>query len=310
MRAVLFLAVWSVAAACDEGPPREADERATGNGPGETERVAVVDDAGREIRLDRPARRVVSLVPSVTETIVALGGIERLVARTRYDLDPELAHLPSLGGGLDPSLEAIVDLAPDLVVAWNARDDRILAPRLRDAGIPVYAAAIEDTTAIFSTFDRIGRLLGVPARSDSLAAALRDTLRAVAGDVPAGERPRAIYLIVGDPPRVAGARTFIGQALALAGADPAFPDLAEPWPTVSLEAVVARDPDVVVLPVGGGLAGREELERRPGWRDLPAVRAGRIVEIEADLLARPGPALGRAARALRRGIAALEEETR
>ena len=305
--AVVLLGTWLLVVACGEAGPRGPGERTASDGPGGASRVVeVVDDAGRQVRLAEPARRVVSLVPSVTETIVALGGIDRLVARTRYDLDPALAHLPSLGGGLDPSIEAIVDLAPDLVIAWNARDDRILAPRLRDVGIPVYAAAIEDTAAIFSTFDRIGRLLGAGAAADSLAAALRDTLRAVAGDVPAGPRPTAIYLIVGDPPRVAGHATFIGQALALAGADPAFPDLEEPWPTVSLEAVVARDPDVVVLPVGGGLAGRGELERRPGWRDLPAVRAGRIVEIEADLLARPGPALGSAARALRQGLAALE----
>lgn len=266
----------------------------------------VVDDAGREVRLAAPARRIVSLVPSVTETIVALGAIDRLVGRTRYDLDPALADLPSLGGGLDPSAEAIVALEPDLVVAWNARDDRVLGPRLRDAGIPVYAAAIEDTAAIFATYARIGRLLAVEKRADSLAAALRDTLRAVAADVPPGRRPTAIYLIVGDPPRVAGPGTFIAQALRVAGADPAFPDLAEDWPTVSLEAVVAVDPDVVVLPVGEGLADREELVDRPGWRDLPAVREGRVVEIEADLLARPGPALGRAARALRQGLAAVQ----
>jgi iron complex transport system substrate-binding protein len=112
--------------------------------------------------------------------------------------------------------------------------------------------------------------------------------------------------MIDDPPRVAGPQTFIAQALSVAGADPAFPELAENWPTVSLEAVVERDPDVVVLPVGEGLAGRAELAGRPGWRDLPAGRAGRIVEVEADLLARPGPALGRAARALRDGLANLE----
>ena len=303
---VVFAAAWLAVAACEEGRrarPSDGAEEPAGA-------VIVIDDAGREIRLPRPAQRIVSLVPSVTETIVVLGAADRLVARTRYDLDAALADLPSLGGGLDPSVEAIVDLAPDLVVAWNARDDRILGPRLRAAGIPVYSAEIQDTTAIFSTFDRIGRLTGRRAAADSLAAALRDSLRAVAADVPPGHRPTAIYLIVGDPPRVAGAMTFIGQALAVAGADPAFPDLAEPWPTVSLESVVARDPELVVLPIGEELVGREDLERRPGWRDLPAVRAGRVVEVEADLLARPGPALGRAARELRRGLSTIREENR
>jgi iron complex transport system substrate-binding protein len=274
---------------------------------GEDAAIRVVDDAGRTLELAGPARRIVSLVPSVTETVAALGATDRLVARTRYDLDPALSHLPSLGGGLDPSLEGIVDLRPDLVVAWNARDDRILVPRLRAAGIPVYAAEIQDTTAIFGTLDRLGRLLGVEARADSVARALRDTLAAVAADVPPGVRPRALYLIAEDPPRTAGPSTFIGQALGIAGADPAFPDLAEDWPTISLEAVVERDPDVIVLPVGADLPRREALSRRAGWRDLPAVRDGRIVEIQADLLARPGPALGRAARALRTGLAAVRD---
>lgn len=295
----------AVAAACGERVPGGAGDEAERGAGGTPPAIRVVDDAGRALELSGPARRIVSLVPSVTGTIVALGGGDRLVARTRYDLDPALAGLPSLGGGLDPSIEGIVDLRPDLVVAWNARDDRVLVPRLREAGIPVYAAEIQDTTGIFATLDRIGRLLGTSARADSVARALRDTFAAVAGDVPPGERPRALYLIAEDPPRTAGPSTFIGQAIAIAGADPVFPDLVEEWPTVSLEAVVARRPDVIVLPVGADLPGREALARRPGWRDLPAVREGRVVEIEADLLARPGPDLGRAARVLREGLAAV-----
>jgi len=285
-----------LATGCDEPPAAvpEIEHR--------SEPTRVVDDAGRTIALDGPARRIVSLVPSVTETIVALGAADRLVARTRYDRDPALAQLPSLGGGLDPSIEGIVALEPDLVVAWNARDDRALVPRLRDAGIPVYSAEIQDTTVIYGTIERMGVLLGETGRADSVAGALRDTLREIALEVLPPPRPRALYLIAGDPPRTAGPATFIGQALSIAGADPAFPEIADDWPTISLEAVVARDPDVIVLPVGEGIPGLEALEREPGWRDLPAIRAGRVVEIDADLLARPGPALGRAARVLRQGL--------
>ena len=117
-------------------------------------------------------------------------------------------------------------------------------------------------------------------------------------------------MIAEDPPRTAGPGTFIGQVIEIARAVPAFPELAEDWPTVALEAVMARSPDVIVLPVGADLPAREALARRPGWRDLAAVREGRIVEIEADLLARPGPDLGRAARVLREGISALGEGRR
>jgi iron complex transport system substrate-binding protein len=299
---------WVVAAAwlpgaCGERPAGQAEVDDASRAA-----IRVVDDAGRSIELAGPARRIVSLVPSVTGTIVALGAADRLVARTRYDRDPALAELPSLGGGLDPSIEGIVALAPDLVVAWNARDDRALVPRLLDAGISVYAAEIQDTTAIFATIERIGVLLGEQVRADSLAGALRDTLRAVALDVPVGTRPRALYLIAGDPPRTAGPGTFIGQALSIAGADPAFPEIPDDWPTISLEAVVARAPDLIVLPVGADLPRLEALAREPGWQDVPAIRAGRVVEIDADLLARPGPELGRAARVLRQRLSTVAGE--
>lgn len=298
----ILAAAW-LAGGCGEQPPGE-----TGGDAPARPAIRVVDDAGRSIELAGPARRIVSLVPSVTGTIVALGAADRLVARTRYDRDPALAELPSLGGGLDPSIEGIVALGPDLVVAWNARDDRALVPRLLDAGIPVYAAEIQDTTAIFATIERIGVLVGERVRADSVAGALRDTLRAVARDVPPGTRPRALYLIAGDPPRTAGPGTFIGQALSIAGADPAFPEILEDWPTISLEAVVARAPDLIVLPVGADLPRLEALAREPGWRDVAAIRAGRVVEIDADLLARPGPELGRAARELRRGLSTVTGE--
>ena len=314
IRTVLLLAAIALSGSVCGRAPSDADERSSRSGePTSTvdaDRLLVVDDAGDTLSLSSPARRIVSLVPSVTGTIVSLGAADRLVARTRYDLDPALAALPSLGGGLDPSIEGIVALRPDLVIAWNARDDRALVPRLRDAAIAVYVAEIQDTTAVFATIERVGVLLGVPERADSVAGALRDTFAAVAGDVPPGPRPTAMYLIAEDPPRTAGPRTFIGETIEIAGAVPAFPELAADWPTVSLEAVMARSPGVLVLPVGADLPVQEDLANRPGWRDLAAVRDGRIVEIDADLLARPGPDLGRAARVLRQGLSAVGEERR
>ncbi|HKY60097.1 MAG TPA: helical backbone metal receptor, partial [Gemmatimonadota bacterium] len=197
---------------------RSEDDTASGSSAGQAafedaDAIRVVDDAGDTLELPAPAGRIVSLVPSVTGAIVSLGAADRLVARTRYDLDPALAALPSLGGGLDPSIEGIVALRPDLVVAWNARDDRVLVPRLRAAAIPVYVAEIQDTTALFATLERIGVLVGAADRADSVAGALRDTFASVAADVPAGPRPTALYLIAEDPPRTAGPGTFIGQAI-------------------------------------------------------------------------------------------------
>jgi iron complex transport system substrate-binding protein len=265
--------------------------------------VELTDDAGRVVQLEAPARRIVSLVPSVTETIVALGEAKRLIARTDYDRGPAVDHLPSLGGGLDPSAEALVALDPDLVVGWSSARDGRLRSLLETAGIPFYAAAIEDTADVFRTFDRVGRLLAVEAGAEGLAGAVRDSLAAVAADRAPGPRPTVLYFtLLGGPPRTAGPGTFVAQLVEIAGGRAAFPELDERWPEVSLEAVVARQPDILVVPVDPGGRPTAMLADRPGWRDLEAVREGRVVGVDVDLFTRPGPRLPQAARALQRAL--------
>lgn len=288
-------------AACGNGSERSADGPPVAAAPRTS--IVLEDDAGRVVRLAAPARRVVSLVPSVTETIVALGQAERLVARTDYDHGPAVDSLPNLGGGLDPSPEALVALDPDLVVGWSsARDDRLRA-LLETAGIPLYAAAIEDTGDVFRTFDRVGRLLGTQPAAGRLAARLRDSLAAVAADRPSGPGPVVLFTIPGTPPRTAGPGTFVAQVIEIAGGRLAFPGLGERWPEVSLEAVLERQPDVLLIPVEPGEAPLAALARRAGWRELEAVRAGRVVPVDADLFTRPGPRLAEAARTLQRALA-------
>lgn len=279
-------------------PVAERAPAATSPGP-----IALTDDAGRAVRLATPARRVVSLVPSVTETIVAMGEAGRLIARTDYDHGPSVDHLPSLGGGLDPSPEALVALRPDLVVGWSSARDSRLRALLDTAEIPFYAAAIEDTADIFRTFGRVGRLLGVEAAAEGLTRAVRDSLAAVVADRPPGPRPTVFFTLLGGPPRTAGPDTFIGQLIEIAGGRLAFPELQEGWPEVSLEAVVARQPDVLVVPVEPGARPLDQLAGRAGWRDLAAVRDGRVIGVDADLFNRPGPRLPEAARALQRALA-------
>ncbi|MGH7587652.1 MAG: ABC transporter substrate-binding protein [Gemmatimonadota bacterium] len=255
------------------------------------------------MRLETPARRVVSLVPSVTETVVALGEAERLIARTDYDHGPAVDHLPSLGGGLDPSPEALVALDPDLVVGWSSARDGRLRALLETAGIPFYAAAVEDTADVFRTFDRVGRLLGARAAAERLAGAVRDSLAAVAADRSPGVRPSVLFTLLGGPPRTAGPDTFVAQLVEIAGGRAAFPELDERWPEVSIEAIVARQPDVLVVPVEPGDRPLAMLEDQAGWSDLEAVRKGRVVGVDADLFTRPGPRLPEAARALQRALA-------
>lgn len=295
------LALFLLLAACSAGPG-EGPDRTPGARPTERSPIELTDDAGRAVHLDRPARRIVSLVSSVTETVVALGEAERLIARTDYDRGAAVDHLPSLGGGLDPSPEALVALDPDLVVGWSSARDGRLRGLLETAGIPFYAVVIEDTADVFRTFDRVGRLVGAQAAAERLAGAVRDSLAAVAAERPAGPRPTVLFTILGSPPRTAGPDTFVAQLIEIAGGRIAFPELDERWPEVSLEAVLDRQPDLLLVPVEPGGRPLAMLAGRAGWRDLEAVRTGRVIGVDADLLTRPGPRLPEAARALQRAL--------
>jgi iron complex transport system substrate-binding protein len=125
----------------------------------------------------------------------------------------------------------------------------------------------------------------------------------VAADRPPGPRPAVLFTLLGSPPRTAGPDTFVAQILDIAGGRLPFPELAERWPEVSLEAVVERQPDVLVVPVSPGADPLALLAGRPGWRDLQAVRRGRVKAVDADLFSRPGPRLAEAARQLQGALA-------
>lgn len=286
----------ALSSACGEPPPRAA-------GPAGPDSVTAVDDAGQVVALPAPARRVVSLLPAGTETLLALGAGDHLVGRTRYDTDPTLAHLPSVGGGLDPSLEALTALRPELVVAWDGPTGRVRG-QLAALGIPVFGIATRDTADIFRNIRNLGHLVGRDAAADSLAAAVRARLAAVSR--PAGARPSVLYVVSVDPPMTAGTGNFLAELISVAGGEPIPLAGSQPGvsPQVSLEALVRLQPDLIVLPVGSGEgdAAAARLREEPGWRSLSAVRRGRIAVVPADLVNRPGPAIGETARVLAAAI--------
>lgn len=275
---------------------------------------AVADDLGRLHSASPPRSRIVSLVPSATETLLAMGAGDRLVARTRYDEQAELASLPSVGGGIDPSLEFLAELAPDLVVLWPAAGNSAsLRGRLDALGVAWYGARVQSLEDFRRLARNLGRLTGAVAAADSLVAEVDDDLTAARADW-AGRAPvEAAYIVQRDPPMIAGPGTFLDSVLAAGGASNVFADMDGPWPMVSLEELVWRDPEYVVLPVAGLGAGAgwrtpgapaeassavARLTGSPGWRAVPAVAAGRIATVDASLFGRPGPRMGEAARRL------------
>ena len=270
--------------------------------------IEVADDAGDIVRLAAPARRVISLVPSATETIIALGATDRIVGRTRYDVAPEVVAVPSVGGSIDPTIEAVVALRPDLVIGWDTDKRREIRTKLATLGIPVFSLRTQDTSDVFLGIGHLGRLLGRDSAASALAMSIRSQLDSVRAEV-AGRPARSVWFVVyPNPPMTAGPNTFIDELIGLAGGRSIFSDAAQLWPTVSMEEIVRRRPDLLIVPQGelkdDSLA---RFRSRPGWRDLAAIRAGRVATVPADLVQRPGANIGNAARAFQ---SAIHPETR
>ena len=261
--------------------------------------VEATDDAGHLLHLAAPAARVISLVPSATETIIALGARDRIVGRTRYDVAPEVASVPSVGGGIDPSIEEIVALHPDLVVAWDNDKREAIRAKLGTLGIAVFSMRTQDTSDVFHGIANLGHLLGRDSTARAVTASIHATLDSVRRSVAGRDTPSVFFVVYHDPPMTTGPHTFIDELIGLAGGRSIFSDATQLWPTVSMEEIVHRNPDVVIVPRGEVADSAIALFRsRPGWRDLGAIRAGRVSTVSADLVNRPGPNIGDAARAL------------
>jgi iron complex transport system substrate-binding protein len=265
--------------------------------------IEVRDDAGFTIRLAKPAQRVISLVPSAMETLIAIGATNQIVGRTRYDVAPEIAALPSVGGGVDPSVEAMVNLHPDLVISWESDKRQMVREKLTALGVPVFILRTQDTTDIFHGIASIGRLVGRDSAAAAIATSVRATLDSVRRSVSGRATPSVLYVVYNDPPMTAGPQTFIGQLLSLAGGRSIFADATQNWPNVAMEEIVRRDPDMLVVPVGEFKTNSlERFRAMAGWRDLRAVRTGRVVSVSADLMNRPSPSIAEASHVLLRAL--------
>ena len=267
---------------------------------------AVVDERGRAHDPSAPLTRIVSLIPAVTETLLAIGGADLLVARTRYDEDPMLADLPSVGGGIDPSLEFLARLNPDLVVLWaSGASGVLLEDRLDEIGLNWYAAAIETVDDFRRHARNLGRLVGRSAAADSVIALVEGDFAAAEQLWYGGDLVEVVHVVQLEPPMTVGPGTFLDALLGAAGAVNAFGDIVGSWPLVSMEEVVRRDPDYVIMPVQGygtpearsdySDPSIERLRAQPGWSAVPAVVAGRVISVDGSLFGRPGPRMGDAA---------------
>lgn len=245
------------------------------------EAVRLIDATGSEVVLPRPARRVVSLVPSATETFRAMGRADVLVGRTDYDTHAWSTALPSVGGGIEPSLEAIVALQPDLVVRFAGEQDTHTPARLTDLGVPVLAVRPDRVEDIFRTAELLGDAIGDRQAADSLAAELRTGLAAAADKAHALPPVRVAYVLGGTPPWVAGRGTFIDDLVTLMGGDNVFSDVELLYAAVSPEEFRTRRIDVVLVSDAAGF-------------DASLAPGARVEQVESDFEI-PGPGVVEAA---------------
>ena len=260
----------------------------------------VVDDLGRPVILERPAQRIVSMVPSHTEAVCALERCDALVGRDTFSNHPaRVVDLPDLGSAFSPDLEALIALEPDLVLVDEYSG---LAQALAPFGIAVYAGTPQQLEHVFVLFERLGRLLDARTEAAALTAAVRARIDAVAARTAPLEATSVYYELDASPYSV-GPDGFIGTLIALAGGDNIVGAELGEFPLLDPEYIVAADPHVIILgdaPYGESL---ETLRARPGWSDLSAVAHGRVVELTAeqvDMISRPGPRLGEAVELLAR----------
>jgi iron complex transport system substrate-binding protein len=233
-------------------------------------------------------RRVVTLAPSLTDTVVALGMADRLVGVTRYDDAPEVKALPRVGGFLDPSPEAVLALRPDLVL-WITDGGAIAAVRrIAGLGVPVRAIPVISVADVLAASRLIGAALGDAPAGERLARSLEATVEAARRRAGRGPRVRVLFVVGRDPLVVAGPGSFPDELVRLCGGENVVKS-ERAWPIYPLERAVADAPDLVVD--GAVLEPAEGMARLAA---IPAVRRGAVHRLRDDAALRPGPRLPRA----------------
>lgn len=256
----------------------------------------VTDDRGVTVRFTQPPRRMVSLLPSLTETVCALNQCQRLVGVDRYSNWPaHVQKLPKVGGGLDPNIEAIVALRPDVVLAATSSRS---ATRLESLGIPVLALEPQTHADMRRVLNTVGAVLAV-GDAQRVWREIDAGVAAVVQSLPPRVHGTRVYFEVNPGPYAASEQSFMGETLARLGVNNIVPGTLGPFPKLNPEFVVRANPDLIMV----GESSVEALAQRPGWQTIRALKEQRLCVFspeQADVLVRPGPRMAEAARLMAR----------
>jgi iron complex transport system substrate-binding protein len=264
--------------------------------------VVVTDDRGRRVELAAPPQRVVTLMPSLTETVCELQACGRLVGTDRYsDWPASVKALPKLGGLEDTPIERLVSLKPDLVLAPVSSR---AVDRLEALGLRVLALEPKSLADSERVFALLGRVLGDADAGPRLWAQMNQRLTAAAARVPPGWRGSRVYFEVASAPYAAGEASFVGETLARLGLGNIVPAAMGPFPKLNPEFVVRARPDLIMA----SASAVAEMPARPGWSALPALQGGRSCAFPTEryeMLVRPGPRLAEAAEVIAACLSSL-----
>ena len=242
-----------------------------------------IDEFGRSVTLRSQPRRIVSLAPSVTETLFALGLKDRIIGVTSFcDYPPETAAVEKVGDTQRPSIEKIVSLKPDLVVVSTSSELEPFVKRLDDLGIPVYVSNPRNVDEVLRSIDGLGQVTGAVDKARELVNEMRERIERV--EYRTSNRPKpAVLLLLGTEPLItAGSTSFLNDLINRAGGRSISGDIASDYPQFSFETAVERKPEVIFIE-----AGEDTLPAR--LKDTPAGKSGRVFHLADELLLRPGP---------------------
>lgn len=261
---------------------------------GEGEPLAiVVDQAGRELVIQKVPERIISLSPSNTEIIFALGLGDRVVGVTDYcTYPPQAKDKPKIGGFSEPNMEKIIALEPDLILLGSIHKEELI--RLEEFGIPALVLEPHFLEEIYEALELVAVATGADAEFERLSAEMKGRIGAVEeklASLEEEEKVRVFFEVYSDPLMSAGNQAVINEIIFLAGGINIFRDIDSTYPVVSAEAVVKRDPQVILFP---NFHGTEQfidgmLQERAGWGKIAAVENERVHFVEDDVFSRPGP---------------------
>lgn len=253
--------------------------------------LEMTDEAGRRLQLDRVPNRIVALAPSITECLFALGLDQEVVGVTEHtNFPPQAASRPKVGSYVHLQLEAIVALRPDLVLATRDGNPREQIRRLEEMGLKVFVLDPRSLEGLFKTLLSLGELLGRREAAEALVSTMRERMESIRRSLENKPRPKVLLQVGAQPLVVAGAETLQDHLIGLAGGHNVAGSMGRGYPMLSLERAITLAPEVIIISSMADPKGAEqEKEKWKRWKEIPAVKNGRVYVLDGDLIDRPSP---------------------